>query len=180
MGDVKWIKLATDLFDNRKIRQIEKMPDGDSLIVIWVKLLVLAGNVNDNGYVYFTKDIPYTDELLATQFSRPLNTIRLALDVFERFGMIEIVDNLILVSNWEKYQNIDGLEKIREQNRIRQARWKEKQKLLTSNVTDNVTVTDSNATDKNKNRKDKSKKTKFQDFEQRTYNYSELEERLIR
>ena len=180
MSDVKWIKLATDLFDNRKIRQIEKMPDGDSLIVIWVKLLILAGNVNDNGFVYFTKDIPYTDELLSVQFGRPLNTIRLALEVFERFGMIETVDNVILVSNWEKYQNIDGLEKIREQNRIRQARWKEKQKLLASNVTDNVTVTDSNATDKNKKRIEKSKKTKFQDFEQRTYNYSELEERLIK
>lgn len=157
MADVKWIKLSTDLFDNRKIKAIRKMPDGDSLLVIWLSILVVAGETNDRGYVYFTKDIPYTDELLADQFDEPLNTVRLALEVFERFRMIEKVDNVILVSNWEKYQNIDGLEKIREQNRIRQARWKEKQKLLPSNVTDNVTVTDSNATDKTKKRLDKDK-----------------------
>ena len=39
MADVKWIKLAVDMFDNRKIRQIETLPDGDGIIVIWVKLL---------------------------------------------------------------------------------------------------------------------------------------------
>ena len=49
MTNVKWIKLATDIFDNRKIKLIERMPDGDSLIVIWLKLLCLAGTVNDSG-----------------------------------------------------------------------------------------------------------------------------------
>ena len=56
MADIKWIKIVTDMFDNRKIRQIECLPDGDSIIVIWMKLLCLAGQTNDNGMVYFTKD----------------------------------------------------------------------------------------------------------------------------
>lgn len=128
MSDVKWIKLSTDIFDNRKIRQIEKMPDGDSIIVIWLKLLILAGNVNDGGLVYFTKDIPYTDQLLATQFDRPLATVQLAVNTFERFGMIEIIDNLICVSNWEKYQNVESLERIREQTRKRVAKHREQKK----------------------------------------------------
>ena len=128
------------------------MPDGDSLIVIWIKLLILAGKTNHDGTVYFTEDIPYTDQLLSVQFNRPLSTIQLALSTFERFGMIEIVNDLILVSNWEKYQSVDGLDKIREQNRLRQQRSRERQKLLSeskeemsrdSNVTDNVTVTQS-------------------------------------
>ena len=79
MADIKWIKLSTDIFDNRKIRMIEKMPDGDALVVIWLKLLILAGEVNDGGAVYFTKDIPYTDQLLSVQFDRPLATVQLAL-----------------------------------------------------------------------------------------------------
>lgn len=143
MSDVKWIKLSTDIFDNRKIRQIEKMPDGDSIIVIWLKLLILAGNVNDGGLVYFTKDIPYTDQLLATQFDRPLATVQLALNTFERFNMIEIIDSLICVSNWEKYQNVESLERIREQNRLRKQRQREKERLLESHVTSR----DSHATD---------------------------------
>ena len=133
--EVKWIKLMTDIFDNRKIRQIETMPEGDGIVVIWLKLLCLAGNINDSGYVYFTKEIPYTEDMLATEFNKPLNVIRLALTTFEKFGMIEIIDNILHISNWERYQNIAGLDKIREQARIRQARHREKQKLLESNVT---------------------------------------------
>ena len=156
MQDIQWIKLDTNIFDNRKIRQIECMPDGDAMIVIWLKLLVLAGNINDGGCVYFTKDIPFTDQLLANQFNRPIATIQLALTTFERFGMIEIVDNVILVSNWERYQNIEGMERIRAQTRKRVARHREKQKLLAGNVT----VTQGNATEKireDKNREDKEK-----------------------
>ena len=146
MGDIKWIKLATDIFDNRKIRQIESMPDGDALVVIWLKLLILAGDTNDNGLVYFTKEIPYTDQLLATYFNRPLSTIQFALRTFEEFGMIEIINNIILISNWEKYQSIEGMERVREQTRLRVAKHRAKQKLLEQNDC-NVTVTQGNAID---------------------------------
>lgn len=144
--DIKWIKLATDIFDNKKIKQIETLPEGDSIIVIWFKLLALAGSVNDSGFVYFTKDIPYTEQMLAAYFNRPLTTIQMAISIFEKYGMIEIVDNVIFVSNWEKYQNIDAMERIREQTRLRVAKHRELKK-LECNVTGNVTVTQSNATD---------------------------------
>lgn len=144
--DIKWIKLATNIFDNKKIKQIETLPEGDSIIVIWFKILALAGSVNDNGFVYFTKDIPYTDQMLAAYFNRPLTTIQMAISIFEKYGMIEIVDNVIFVSNWEKYQNVEGMERVREQTRKRVAKHRELKK-LECNVTGNVTVTQSNATD---------------------------------
>ena len=130
MAEVRWIKLATEMFDNRKIRQIECLPDGDGIIVVWFKLLCLAGNINDNGMVYFTKDIPYTDQMLATQFNRPLPLIQLAMATFQKFGMIEIVNSIYLVSNWEKYQNVDRLNELREYNRLAQRKSREKKKLL--------------------------------------------------
>lgn len=161
MADIKWIKITTDIFDNRKIRQIEALPDGDTIIVIWVKLICLAGSINDGGYVYFTKEIPYTDQTLSTQFNRPLHTIQLALQTFRQFNMIEIVDDILKISNWEKYQNVDGMEKIKEQTRLRVQKHREKQKQIECNVTRNVTVTQRNAIDidieedidKNKNKK---------------------------
>ena len=163
--EIRWIKLSTDLFDNRKIRQIESLPDGDALIVIWLKLLILAGDTNDGGYVYFTKDIPYTDQLLATQFGRPLATVQLAIKTFAAFGMIEIIDDLIHVSNWEKYQNIEGMEKVREQNRIRKQMQRAREKALPPEC--HVTSRDGHATekeidkeiDKNKEREYKEKET---------------------
>lgn len=152
MADVKWIKLASDIFDNRKIRQIEALPDGDAIIVIWIKLLCLAGNINDSGLVYFTKEIPYTEEMMATQFGRPLQTVKMALQVFRSFKMIEIENDILHIANWDRYQNTDGMERIREQTRKRVQEHRERKKLefLGCNVTCNATVTQCNAIEEEK------------------------------
>lgn len=136
MADVKWIKIAVDMFDNRKIKQIGSMPEGDSLLLMWVQLLCLAGNVNDGGFIYLTKEIPYTDEMLATQFNKPISTVRLALKTFEQFGMIEIINNMIFLSSWEKYQSTDRLATIREKDRERKRRKRKEEKLLPQNSTE--------------------------------------------
>lgn len=146
MADVKWIKLAVDMFDNRKIRQIETLPDGDGIIVIWVKLLCLAGVTNDGGLVYFTRDIPYTEQMLANYFQRPIALVQMALRVFQQFGMIELIDDVIMVSGWEKYQSLDRLERIQAQNRERQRRFKEQKRKDALPVT--LPVTEDNASDK--------------------------------
>ena len=147
MADVKWIKITTDIFSDEKILLIEQMPDADSLLVIWFKLLCMAGKENNYGVFLMRNRMPYTEEMLATIFRRPLNTVRLALSTFEAFGMIEIEDDIICIPNWEKHQNIEGLEKIKEQNRIRKQRQRErqKQKLLEDS---HVKSRDSHATDK--------------------------------
>lgn len=153
MAEIKWIKIVTDIFDNRKIRQIENLPDGDAILVVWIKLLCLAGEINDAGMVYLTKEIPYTEQTLSCQFGRPLTTVQAALRIFQQFGMVEIVDNFLQISNWEKYQNVEGMEKIREQTRKRVAKHRENKRLLECNATCNATVTEDNATDKNKDKK---------------------------
>ena len=145
MADTKWIRIATNIFNNRKIKMLESMPNGDSLIVIWIKLLALAGTVNKDGFVLFTEQMPYNFRMLATEFNRPLSTVELALKTFQEFGMIEISDEIIRISNWEKYQNADGLAKIREQNRLRQQKHRQQLK-LECNVTCNVTDGKSNVT----------------------------------
>ena len=153
MGEVKWIKIVTDIFDNRKIRQIEVMPDGDSILVIWFKLICLAGRINDNGLVYVTEDIPYTDEMLAAQFNRPLATVRLALNIFEKFKMIEIVNDFLCLPSWEKYQSADRLEKMKSKNAERQARFRERKRAaLLAEVTLPVTLCNAVEEDKEEDR----------------------------
>jgi predicted phage replisome organizer len=153
MAEVQWIKIVTDIFDNRKIKQIEHMPEADAILVIWFKLLCLAGNINESGLLLITKDIPYTEEMLANEFKRPLNTVRLALGTFQRFGMIEIVDDVLGVSNWEKYQSVDKLSQIKEQNRLRKRKQRAKMKALPapesrdSHVTVPLPVTQGHATE---------------------------------
>jgi predicted phage replisome organizer/uncharacterized phage protein (TIGR02220 family) len=147
MSSVKWIKLSTHMFEDEKIRLIEQMPEADTILIIWVKLLAQAGKTNASGYIYLNENIPYTDEMLATIFNRPLNIVRLALQTFKQFGMLEITDgDFISIANWEKHQNIAGLDKIREQTRQRVARHREN-KQLPGNANSNVTVTQGNATE---------------------------------
>lgn len=129
MADVKWIKIVTDVFDDEKILMIETMPECDTVIVIWFKLLCLAGKQN-NGGVFQMGQIPYTDEMFAAIFRRPINTVRLALNTFERFGMIEIIRDTVTIPNWGKHQSLDAYEKKKIRDRERIARKRAEQKAL--------------------------------------------------
>ena len=131
MADVKWIKVSTSMFEsNRKIKQIETMPEGDTILVIWLKLLLLAGSINDRGAIYITPEFPYNEEMLATELRRPIKTVRMALSLFESFGMIEIIDNVYYLSAWEKYQSTDKLEEIRKRDRERKRAKKAREHAL--------------------------------------------------
>ena len=144
MGEVKWIKITTNMFEDEKIDFIESLPESDAILVIWIKLLTLAGKNNTNGFIFLTESIPYTPEMLSHRFRRPLNTVTLALETLRNLEMIDYDDqNFMKITNWEKHQNVEGLDRIREQTRKRVAKHREKQKQLTSNVT----VTLRNATE---------------------------------
>lgn len=148
MADVKWIKLSVGLPDNKKIKQIRRLPEGDTIALMWIFLMCLAGETNENGMVYFTPEIPYTDEMLADHFNMDIGIVRVALQTFQRFGMLEIIDNIIYLDSWEKYQNIEGMDKIREQNRLRKQRQRERQKQLPMSRDSHGTVTECHGTDK--------------------------------
>lgn len=158
MNEIKWIKIDVTLFDNRKIKAIRTLPEGDSIVVIWLQLLCLAGRVNDCGSVYITKEMPYTEQILANECGVPVSTIQLALKTFQSMGMVEIVEDIIYISNWEKYQAIEKMELIRQQNRDRQKKWYETHKklpnvMLTDNLTQpNATDIDIDIRDKNNKR----------------------------
>lgn len=135
MAELKWIKITTDIFDDEKISLIEQMPEGDTIIVIWFKLLALAGKKNDSGLIYISKDIPYTEDTLPVILRRKKQIVTLALQILEKLKMIEIIDDIITILNWEKYQNTDKIDKIREQNRVRQQKYRDKQRKITQKIT---------------------------------------------
>ena len=144
MADVKWIKIATDIFNDEKILLIESLPEADTIITIWFKLLCLAGRQNNSGIFIMNDKIPYTDKMLATIFRRKESSVQLALKTFEEFGMIEVVDSVITIPNWDKYQKLDAYEAKKEYDRQYQAkkRLEQKKKLLVVNsrTTDSTIV----------------------------------------
>ena len=127
MADIKWIKITTDIFDDEKIKIIDTYPARDEILVIWFKLLSLAGKVNQSGLLFMSNRIAYTVDMLAAVFNREQKVVEMALGVFQKFGMISVEDNdVIAICNWEKHQNVDGMDKIREQNRLRKSNEREK------------------------------------------------------
>ena len=149
MADVKWVKITTDMFDNRKIKHLRRLPEGNNIVLIWVMLLTMAGRCNSGGMIFLTENIPYTPKMLADELDFEENTVLLALEALQKFNMIITDGGVFAIAGWEEYQNIEGLDKIREQNRIRQKAWYDRQKALLDapNATPNVRITQSNATD---------------------------------
>lgn len=177
MSEVKWIKIKTNIFDDEKIKFIETMPDSDTILVIWFKLLALAGKANSEGYIMLTETIPYTQQMLTSYLNRKETVVQLAMETFQRLDMIDITDEAaILISNWSRHQNLDGLDKIRNQTRERVQRYREKTKEIPCNVTRNATVTQGNALDK-EIEEDKELKKKKEKVNQKEK--SELEKALI-
>jgi len=149
---VEWLKFKVGMFDGSSFKKIKRAKiDGvvdfrDKLTALWFELIDLAGKVNNNGY-YFNDEIAYTNfEEISIMIDRTEHEVKMCIDWFVKNDMMEIIDNHLLLSNFIKYQNEDGLLKIQEQNRKRQQDFRERKKhILLENKNDNVSVTLRNA-----------------------------------
>ncbi|WP_427814316.1 phage replisome organizer N-terminal domain-containing protein [Enterococcus sp. 22-H-5-01] len=148
MAEISWIKLKTTMFDDEKIRLIQAVPESDAILVIWIRLLVLAGKTNDDGLIYIQRNMPYSEEMLSTLFSKPVNVVRLALITLEKFNMIDLnTDGSIAITNWEKHQNVEGMEQVRLKNAIRNREYRERKKQEKLMLERDVSVTSRDGTD---------------------------------
>lgn len=126
MADVGWVRLSTRVFENRKIKYLLNQPKGAELVLLWVHLLCAAGTVNDGGRVYISQNVMYTPQSLAADFGVPKTIADKALTLFQDLELIEVEsDGCIQILGWEKHQNVTGLEKIREQNRLRKQKQRQ-------------------------------------------------------
>jgi len=114
MRERKTVKLRIDMYDDTKSKIIDMKPERDLIHYVWTRFVVLAGKVNLEGDLYFSKNIPYTIETLAIEFNRGAYQVKLALDVLIELEMIELADNNVYtVKNFAKHQNI----KVKEKNK---------------------------------------------------------------
>jgi len=179
MAEVKWIKITTDIFDDEKILLIESLPDAYAIITVWFKLLCLAGKQNNSG-VFMMGKIAYTDTMLATIFRMKETTVQLALKTFEQFGMVEIINGVITIPNWNKHQSLDAYEKKKERDRLYQAERRAAQKALTEKSSDSQTTPSSDVAVSEEDKEEDKKKNKNKTKEIKTYSDdSELNEAIL-
>ena len=116
---VKWIKIAIDIFDHPKIRHIRRQPNGDQIILFWIMLLTMAGRCNAGGQIHITPNKAYTNADLAVELGFDEELVDQALELFQELAMIDTKKQFILIAGWNEYQSTDRLAKIREADRER-------------------------------------------------------------
>jgi predicted phage replisome organizer len=136
MAEVKWVKLTTDMFDNRKIKHLRRLPEGNNIVLIWVMLLTMAGRCNSGGMIFLTENIPYTPKMLADELDFEENTVLLALQALEQLDMIVTDNGFFAIAGWEEYQSADKLAEIRAKDRERKRLKREQSKALLGVSTD--------------------------------------------
>lgn len=130
MSEVKWIKLAVGMHDDEKIKLLDALENRDVVHYVLLRLLIQAGKTNAKGRIFLSETIPYSDEMLAIIFNRSVDAIKSSLKLLVDLKIIEIdKDNFIRIVNWEKHQNVEGMERVREQNRKRAERFRNKNKV---------------------------------------------------
>lgn len=144
MGQVQWIKVCTDIFDNEKIKKLLRNRDGDTYFRVWIQMLALAGKSNQDGAILLGENITMSMDDLAKVMHKTLNKLETIVQSLCELDMIFIENDTIYIKNWNVYQNADELEKMRQNARNRQKKFRDKQK------ESNVTGTLSNTEDKNR------------------------------
>lgn len=144
MADVQFLKIKVGMFDGDSFKKIKRAKIGgekfrDKLTAVWFELMDFAGRCNHGGAFVDKREIPYkTMDDIATMIDREADELELCMSFFINEGMVEIIDDVYLLSNWCQYQNEEGLAKIREQKRVSQAKWRAKQKALVESHVDST------------------------------------------
>ena len=147
MYDIQWFKVESNIFSNRKIQIILKLPYGDTYFRVWIQLIALAVECNNEGRLEIGENNPMTIQNFSKIMGKSYKKIEKILNKFIELEMLIKEGKTFLIKNWNVYQSIDKCEKIREQGRERQRRFREKHK--SENEKNNVTQTLGNVEEKN-------------------------------
>lgn len=158
--EAKWIKLDTGLFDNTKIKlDIEPLPNRDSILIVWFKLLCLCANGCDNveGKLLKPNGKSYSVEELAIIFNRDLETVKQAIEIFLDNKMLsfEPKTKCYFITNWNERQDLSELYKRVENKKARDREYQRNRRLVARQSHDEES--DNRNIDKNRIEEDKNR-----------------------
>lgn len=128
MYDIQWFKVESNIFSNRKIQIILKLPGGDTYFRVWIQLIALAVECNNKGRLEIGENNPMTIQNFSKIMGKSNKKIEKILEKFLELEMLVKEGETFLIKNWDKYQSIEKYEKYQKQGRERQRRYREKHK----------------------------------------------------
>jgi DnaD and phage-associated domain len=86
-----YIRLKENFFDSDEIKLLESIPnDGYKFSNILLKMYLKS--LKYNGRLMFNERIPFNAEMLATVTGHSLGDVTRAIDMFKKFGLIEVLE----------------------------------------------------------------------------------------
>ena len=128
MYEIQWFKVESNIFSNRKIQIVLKLPEGDTYFRVWMQLIALAVECNNKGRLEIGENNPMTTQNFSKIMGKSNKKIEKILEKFLELEMLVKEGETFLIKNWDKYQSIEKYEKYQKQGRERQRRYREKHK----------------------------------------------------
>ena len=150
MYDIQWFKVEKNIFYNRKIQLLLGYKDGDTYLRVWIQLLSLAVECNDNGRLVIGNN-PISIKEFSKIMGKSSKKMSKILEKFLELEMLKKDGEVFVIKNWNKYQSLDRQEDYLIKNRERQRRFSEKLKKEQEKT--NVSLTLDNATEEKREEK---------------------------
>ena len=105
----RWLSLNEEVFDKEKRRALKTMTNGLDMAFVWIGLIELAAEINDNGLIYIRKNEPYTVKTLSRKLNLSEDLIELYLKKMIELSIIQIYDSgIIKCFNWRCSKVLKG------------------------------------------------------------------------
>lgn len=86
-----WLKLKEDFFDDKYIKALRKLPDGEALVIVYLKMQLKS--LKTDGFIQYDRLLPSQEEELALVLDEDVNVVRLALSALLKMKLVENWDN---------------------------------------------------------------------------------------
>ncbi len=86
-----WLKLKEDFFDEKYIKALRKLPQGDSQVIVYLKMQLKS--LKTEGIIKYEGILPDCVSELALALDEDENVVKLTVEALIRFGVVERLEN---------------------------------------------------------------------------------------
>lgn len=110
MANNTWLRLYTDIINDRKIRRLPI-----SYKWIWIIMLCLAKESPEEGKLLLSENIPVNLEDISDYAQLEIEEIKKAIEMFKKLNMVHEDGDVYIITNWNKRQYVsdNSTERVR-------------------------------------------------------------------
>lgn len=85
-----YVNLKNDFFNEHYIKILKGMPNGEKYLVLYLELV--CESITHGGFLRYSKDIPYTIEMIASVTGTDIDIARVGIEALKSLGLIEVTE----------------------------------------------------------------------------------------